>query len=135
MAGPGLVDASNRGGMVMPTEIERLATLEEQMNRVEEGVANFRQFQTDARDFFSRADERAENEKDFHNLRDKENAKREGRRWKLAGFVLAFLTLVIAVLTYLEANRQIHGNLTTAQPGTAVSSSQQPQQDAGEKTW
>ena len=114
----------------MPTEIERLATLEEQMNRVEEGVANFRQFQTDARDFFSRADERAENEKDFHNLRDKENAKREGRRWKLAGFVLAFLTLVIAVLTYLEANRQIHGNLTTAQPGTAVSSSQQPQQTA-----
>jgi hypothetical protein len=42
------------------------------MNRVEEGVSNFRSFQVDARDFFGRADERAKTEMEFHNKRDQE---------------------------------------------------------------
>lgn len=37
---------------------ERIATMEQRLNTVEAGVANFKQFQIEARDFFSRAAER-----------------------------------------------------------------------------
>ena len=59
---------------------EGLGKLEWRMDRVEEGVANFRDFQKDAREFFTRADERAKAEKTFHDLRDKENKERMDER-------------------------------------------------------
>ena len=40
---------------------------------LKEGVANFREFQTTAKEFFNRQDERAKTEKEFHNKRDAEN--------------------------------------------------------------
>ena len=89
---------------------ERLGVLESRMDKVEEGVANFRTFQVDARDFFSRADERAKNEKAFHELRDKEIktalekanqviTEKLGRRslaWVVAGVLVAIASLCIA---------------------------------------
>ena len=57
----------------------RLGGLEQRVSRMEpvqealvEGVSNFRDFQRDGRDFFARADERAKNEKAFHEKRDSE---------------------------------------------------------------
>ena len=41
----------------MPELPDRVGILEHRVNKVEEGVANFREFQEEARDFFSRADE------------------------------------------------------------------------------
>ena len=82
---------------------------------------------SECKTFFAEYRENRKNNIEFQNQRDAENAKRESRRWKVLGFVLSLLTVVVAVLTYLEANRQIHGNFTVTQPNAALQSQQQPQ--------
>ena len=70
------------------------------MNRVEEGVSNFREFQVDARDFFSRADERAKDEEKQRNKRDQEikdtlteRDARLNRRLVIIGLLISALAL------------------------------------------
>jgi hypothetical protein len=77
---------------------ERLAALETKMGRVEEGVSNFREFQSEARDFFSRADERAQNETAFHNLRDQEIKDALEARDKVLNRRLVIIGLILSIL-------------------------------------
>ena len=102
------------------TEGERFGRLEVRMDRVEKGVSNFVDFQKEARDFFSehRATE-AEREKQL-NKRDQEikdslaehyedqDRKQKNRQFWLM-WVLALLGSILAILTYLEGNKQVKG--------------------------
>lgn len=96
---------------------EAIGRLEERMDRVEEGVANFKAFQRDAREFFTEAQTRALLEKEFRNTRDQEikdalgatirhaeeadrkSALRQG--WLMAG--IGILTLLVAILLGLHS--------------------------------
>jgi hypothetical protein len=82
------------------------------MNRVEEGIANFRSFQIQALDFFSRQDERAKNDEKQRNRRDQEikdhleaaNSK-VNIRLAIAALIVGVLTLLVGWLTYRDAKR------------------------------
>lgn len=108
---------------------ERLGTLETRMNRVEEGVANFKSFQIDARDFFARADERARTEEAFHNRRDQEikdafnlrhqenvaklseigaGLNKKTLIWNIAGVVVGITAIVVAVCIAIMTARSAH---------------------------
>ena len=56
----------------------KIGKLETRMDKVEEGVSNFRAFQVEARDFFTRSDERAKAEQKFHG--DQGSGERGGGR-------------------------------------------------------
>ena len=99
------------------------------MNVVEEGVANFRSFQADARDFFSRADERAQVEAEFHNKRDQEikdalleaNSKLNARIG-IASLIVGVLLVILAILALPELNHVLHGDLSRGDPGWRLAS-------------
>ena len=117
-----------------------------------EGVADFRDFQMDAREFFHRADERAKTEKDFHNQRDREiknaiderHVENKGRQDRLMLWV-ALLTLVVGIIAagvawmaYLDTKAKIEKGLLKLPKITLSDSiervyakSQQPPQNAG----
>jgi hypothetical protein len=132
-------------GVTLVENGERFGRLEQRMDTVEEGVANFRNFQKVAADFFSRADERAENDEKHRNKRDQEikdavalrdkeikdavalRERIEERRWKFAGLVLGIIMAVVTILAYLEGTRRAHGDYTGAKPDTVLSSTQKPQ--------
>ncbi len=96
------------------------------MNVVEEGVSNFRNFQGDARDFFSRADERARVEMEFHNKRDQEikdallaaNSKLN-TRIGIASLIVGVLLVILAILALPELSRVLHGDLSIVPPSVA----------------
>lgn len=80
------------------------------MDRVEEGVSNFRQFQTKGLDFFSRSDERAITEQQFHNKRDQEikdallaHNSRQTFMLGLLMFIVAALGVVLALPPAIKA--------------------------------
>ena len=108
---------------------ERLGRLEQDMERLihdfygngQEGLL------TQATKFFAEYRENRKSNIEFQNQRDAENAKRESRRWKLATIILTAFGLLLGILTYLEANRQIHNKFSSAEPGQAVSYSHPPQ--------
>jgi hypothetical protein len=125
----------------------KIGKLETRMDRVEEGVANFRAFQVDARDFFTRSDERALVEQRFRDKRDEEikeaakgaaaevklvlderhfKADRSDRLWK-RGMAIAMLIVVTCGvwIAYREYERKI-ATLTIPAPITHTS---QPRQD------
>ena len=108
---------------------ERLGKLEWRMDRVEEGVSNFRQFQVDARSFFDRADERARTEEAFHNRRDQEikdafnlrhqenvdklseisaGISKKTLIWNIAGVFVGIAALIISVLGIMFAVKMTH---------------------------
>ena len=102
------------------------------MGVVEEGVANFRDFQATARDFFSRADERAENQKEFQETRDKEikaAIERRERRFThltvIAGILFTATLVMLAILTYRDSKRAAENV-----PPHSVSEVQSPQNAA-----
>ena len=66
----------------------KLARLDQRMSTVEEGVSNFRNFQTDMRDFVSRYDERQREEE--------RRSKSSDRRLNA---ILVLLTLIGAAFT------------------------------------
>lgn len=90
---------------------ERVAVLETRMNRVEEGVANFRGFQQEARDFFMESRTRAATEKLFHETRDREikealqasndklnrNISRRSLLWQVVGVFVAIMAVAVSV--------------------------------------
>ena len=116
----------------MPEHDDRLEDLEAEVRGLREwkvgimiehetlkaGVSNFRSFQVDARDFFTRADERAKNEESFHNKRDQEIKDAFEKRhlenterldgisagiskktliWNIAGVLVGIAAIVVAV--------------------------------------
>lgn len=99
---------------------ERFGRLEVRMDRVEQGVSNFRDFQQDARDFFAehRATE-VEREKQL-NKRDQEIKDDLARYHEVQGkrqfwlmWVISVLGVMIALLAYLEGHRAVkYGELT-----------------------
>lgn len=96
-----------------------------------EGVANFRSFQNDAREFFHRADERAKTEKEFHNTRDAEiKEAMEARhrdnafRFNVIGIVLTAVLALLAFLTWRDTQQKN----SFASPVPGVSYSQPPQE-------
>jgi hypothetical protein len=89
----------------MPDAAERFGRLEVRMERVEEGIANFREFQVDARKFFTRADKDAEHRKEV-----------DARRAKihyllltlLIGMVLAMFTFILSKLPNIHISLNPH---------------------------
>ncbi len=88
-------------------------------------------FIQEAREFFIRADERAKNEEKQRNLRDQEIKDRlEAHEHKLdqrlgiGAIIIAILTLVLGVLTFIEGNKQLHGIFSLTPSLTVVSSTQ-----------
>jgi hypothetical protein len=79
------------------------------MDRVEEGVSNFRAFQLEGRAFFDRADERAKMLLDFQDKQDKKDAQRDAR----INILIAFVALLIGILTWLGVHLTISGRLAT----------------------
>ena len=71
---------------------------------------------------------------EFRDLRDKENGKRESRRWKLATIAIAFIGLMVSTLASLDGCRMLHGNFTTAEPSPALQSWHGTTEDAGGAT-
>ena len=75
------------------------------MNRVEEGIANFRDFQADARAFFTRSDTRDEERKDHQNQRDKEikdTLTASNRRFTKYVVLIGLVPAIIEVLRLLK---------------------------------
>ena len=112
-------------------EAERFGRLEERMNVVEEGVSNFRNFQVDARDFFSRADERARTEIEFRNKRDREIKdalaganRRLNTHIAIASLIIGTMLLILSILALPELNRVLHGDLSVKDSGQHLAGSQ-----------
>jgi hypothetical protein len=87
------------------------------MDRVEEGVANFREFQNDARKFFTRADTRDEERKIHQDTRDKElkaavdlHTAKQNKWFALLGLIVATMALLIGWLTYRDSQRKVGDN-------------------------
>jgi hypothetical protein len=115
----------------------KIGKLETRMDKVEEGVSNFRAFQVEARDFFTRSDERAKAEQKFHDKRDAEikeaanaaaaavklvlderhkKADRSDRWWKRAMAIATLIIMTCGVyIAYREYERKIAG-LTSPAP-------------------
>ena len=84
------------------------------MNRVEEGVANFRDFQQEARNYFTEARTRAATEKLFHEKRDKEikealqtsndklnqNISKRSLLWQVVGVLVAIMAVAVSIAAF-----------------------------------
>lgn len=97
---------------------ERLRELEVKMEQVQEGVANFRNFQVEARNFFSRADERA--------IAQVEKDKKRARIHfaLLSGLISLVIGLFLWAISWTTSFEQRHHVTQDAPPGV---SSTQPQ--------
>jgi hypothetical protein len=81
---------------------ERLGRLEVRMDLVERGVANFRDFQEDARDFFSRQDEREK-------IKDQLDKRRSRIHFALLGGLISLVVgLIIAAFTWAASFESRH---------------------------
>jgi hypothetical protein len=94
-------------------------------------------FLVEAHEFFTRADERAKTEMEFHNKRDAEIKaalkaanERETRRQGRSNIVLGILTFLLAALTLIEGNRQLHGKFSLLDQPGAVSYQQKAPQES-----
>ena len=102
---------------------ERIGILENRMTRVEEGVANFRQFQAKAAEFFVRADERAENQIAFHNTRDAEIKAALDRRDRSLNRRLAVIGLILTLIGLWPVVKDvIHIKVSMTAPTTSFNS-------------
>ncbi len=89
------------------------------MDRVEEGVSNFRAFQRDARDFFTEHRSIAAEQEKQRAARDEaikealaEVQQRQDRKLTFIGIAIAFLTLFCGALAAIAAWRQVKtGNM------------------------
>jgi hypothetical protein len=118
-----------------------VATTDLRLKRVEDGVSNFRAFQAEARDFFAehRATE-VEREKQL-NKRDQEikdsldkyHMIQSNRQFWLM-WAIGVLGAMIALLTYLEAHRQVKTGelnppkITQVEPAATTARNNQPAQ-------
>jgi hypothetical protein len=72
------------------------------MNRVEEGVSNFREFQSDARAFFTRHETREEERNIHQSKRDQEIKDALEAKNKRMGIVLGVIAVIPVVIKVLE---------------------------------
>ena len=85
---------------------ERTGRLEERVDKLEEGVSNFRAFQVEAREFFTESKTRAKAEMEFHNLRDQQikdalgSANLSIRRWMMGIAALACLASIVDIVIH-----------------------------------
>jgi hypothetical protein len=97
---------------------ERVKGLEVRMELVERGVANFREFQTDARDFFSRSDEREK-------MRDDTNKRRARVHFALLGGLISLVVGLILLFAGWANDFEKRHKISEA-PHTPVQSSENP---------
>ena len=115
----------------MAEPAERLGILENRMDRVEEGVANFRQFQVDARDFFTEHRTNELRREEFQNKRDQEIKDTLIQRHQKTDTKMNILMVIIAALTLLLgwlALRDTEQKNSFASPVPGISYSQPPQE-------
>ena len=120
-----------------------VATTDLRLKRVEDGVSNFRAFQAEARDFFAehRATE-VEREKQLNkrdqeikNALDKYHTVQGNRQFWLM-WAVGVLGAMIALLTYMEAHRQVKTGelnlpkITQVEPAATTARNNQPAQDS-----
>lgn len=73
------------------------------MDKLEEGISNFRNFQVEARAFFTENKTRAKAEMEFHNKRDEEIKKaleiasQHLNQWMLAIATLSLIAAIFAI--------------------------------------
>ena len=77
--------------------VERLAKMEYQIDTALAGVANFKQFQTEARDFFSRHDER-----------EIQREKSDRKRTRRLNFIIGIGTLIFIAISAVAAILAAH---------------------------
>jgi hypothetical protein len=76
------------------------------VDKLEEGVSNFRAFQVEAREFFTESKTRAKAEMEFHNLRDQQikdalgSANLSIRRWMMGIAALACLASIVDIIIH-----------------------------------
>ena len=116
----------------MPEIPERIAVLENRMNRVEEGVSNFRDFQADARDFFTEHRTNELRREEFQNKRDQEikdtltqRHQKTDTKINILMVIIAALTLLLGWLTLRDTERK--NSFASPLPGVSYS---QPQDAA-----
>ena len=104
------------------------------MDRVEEGVANFRAFQEDAREFFTLHNERERAAEDIESKRHSENQTKINLILAITAIVGCFLTAAGIYVTYQVSKHSelIPANIFHSQSNVPVLSYfQNPPQDAG----
>ena len=120
--------------MTMDSELVavNLAKHEQRILVTEKGVANFRDFTAEVREFITRADTRDEERERFQNKRDQEIKEALDRRDKrinswlaVASTLILALTLLVAWLTWRDSRR------AAIDANPAVSSTQRVPQEAG----
>ena len=84
----------------MPEAPERLGRLEWRMDRVEAGVANFIEFQKDAREFFTLHAERERSAEDIESKRHSENQTKINLILAITAIVGCLLTAAGVYVTY-----------------------------------
>jgi hypothetical protein len=110
----------------VPENGERLAKLEQRMNVVEQGVANFRAFHNEVREFITRADERAQMRIEEDEKKQRTDKKRARFHYWLLGILSAIIVAGFSALfTWL-----ISGNHHVVEKHESGVSYSQPQ-DAG----
>jgi hypothetical protein len=121
-----------------------MGRLEQRMDRVEEGVANFRDFQLTARDFFTRSTTLEKEREEQQQNRHRENQEKIqqvsnqiGRKtlwWTAAGVSLTLAGIVIAILgiwVMIRLSKSTNLNeFLRSQANLPVVSYSQPPQDA-----
>lgn len=85
---------------------ERTGRLEERVNKLEEGVSNFRAFQVEAREFFTEIRTQKKAEIEFHNTRDQQikdalsKSNMAIKRWMMLIAALACLASIVDVFIH-----------------------------------
>jgi hypothetical protein len=85
---------------------ERTGRLEERVNKLEEGVSNFRAFQVEAREFFTENRTQRKSEMEFHNTRDQQIKDALGhsnmyiKRWMMLIAALACVASIVDIVIH-----------------------------------
>ena len=109
---------------------ERVGILETDMKTVKEGVANFRDFQKDAREFFTESRSRAAAEMEFHNKRDQEIKDSWNLRTNIVIAVGTLASVLLAILIWLHGQDAIKKGVLTL-PNIGQMYTARNSQDAG----
>ena len=96
----------------------QLARLDERMNRVEEGVANFRAFQVDMRQFVTTFNQREADRR----ITEEHQTKRSDRRWTAMLVIGTLMGTAIAGLVAIRGWEDAH----LAVPSAVLSAPQNP---------
>ena len=105
----------------------QIGKLEERMNVVEEGVANFRSFQTDVREFITRSDERAKQRAQQEQLEKEQRDKLDKKRARIHFWWLGLLSGAILLLFGAFLQWAANHHVSSQNHQQQVSEERQPQ--------